>query len=638
MSILQNNKWISLIIFGFAFLLYGNTLTNRFNIDDSLVIQDNELVHQGIKAIPEIFTTEYYNDGLKTFGYRPLVKATYAIEYQLWGQNPVMHHLINVILYGCIGILLFYLLLYLFQEKKKTLSLAITLLFLAHPIHTEVVASLKSRDEMLGFIFSLCTIFLAVKYADSNKIKFLILTILSLIFAHFSKLSTIPTLLIAPLAVFYFRNIDRKKNIQILFVCTLVSVLYMILLFSFLGDNLTRTYEFFEVPWVNENTLTNRFSYGMITLGFYLKKLFFPHPLGFYYGYKTLHTSGLSDPMVWIWAVIYFGILGLGIKSFKSHKIFSFGIFTFLIYIFMFSNLIPAVTGIVGERHSFHASLGFSILLGYLILNFPGKTEQIKQFIKIRYVFMGIILLAFAFKTITRNLDWNSKYTLYKSDINYLENSVWANLVYANTCLDQYDLNNNENKDKNLIKEAENKIKKAIQLDPTYAKSYNILAEIQSGYQSKYNDAILNYKKAISINNSDPDQYFNLAKTYSKKGNWNEAELNFKNCIEKEKYQFNCMFNLGAIYFNSNRIKQGKNIADQLMNEAPENYLSYNLMGVYHLTQKDTLSSVNSFLKAYDFGYQMEDSYQFAIRYYTFKNDYNKVNILKKKMDDLKNK
>src|SRR5688572_1852830 len=83
-----STRWLALIIFGFSFLLYFNSVFNGYNLDDELVTQNHRLTSKGISAIPEIFRSPYYEDkeGFK-YEYRPIVLVTFAIEHSLFGDN-----------------------------------------------------------------------------------------------------------------------------------------------------------------------------------------------------------------------------------------------------------------------------------------------------------------------------------------------------------------------------------------------------------------------------------------------------------------------------------------------------------------------------------------------------------------------
>ena len=128
------------IIAVFVFVIYGNTINHGYNFDDEYVIL-NQQVQQGIKAIPDIFTSRYFTSEDQSYGYRPITKVTFAIEYSFFGLDPKISHLINVLLYGLTGVLIFNFLVKNFSAYPKWFWLFGTLLFLSHPLHTEVVNS-----------------------------------------------------------------------------------------------------------------------------------------------------------------------------------------------------------------------------------------------------------------------------------------------------------------------------------------------------------------------------------------------------------------------------------------------------------------------------------------------------------------
>ena len=82
------NTLFILVFFVLAYILYGNTIMNKWAVDDEFVTH-NETVKKGLKAVPEIFSTFYVsksgNLGSQNTDYRPIVKLTFALEYQLWG-------------------------------------------------------------------------------------------------------------------------------------------------------------------------------------------------------------------------------------------------------------------------------------------------------------------------------------------------------------------------------------------------------------------------------------------------------------------------------------------------------------------------------------------------------------------------
>ena len=106
----------SLILFAVSFLLYINTVSNQYALDDEVVVT-NAQVEKGFSGLGEIFTSDifssYYAQNnaeqqLSGGRYRPLSVATFAIEYAIFGNNPAPRHFINVLLYALLSVLIFY--------------------------------------------------------------------------------------------------------------------------------------------------------------------------------------------------------------------------------------------------------------------------------------------------------------------------------------------------------------------------------------------------------------------------------------------------------------------------------------------------------------------------------------------------
>ena len=141
--------WLMVICGACAFILYANTLTHDYAVDDQTAIIQNKLTQQGVSALPTIFTSAYRAgvDDRPEGLYRPLSIALFAIEWQLSGGDPRLGHWVNVLLYVVTAFMLFLALTLFLDKHNILLPFIATLLFVTHPIHTEVVANIKSRDE-----------------------------------------------------------------------------------------------------------------------------------------------------------------------------------------------------------------------------------------------------------------------------------------------------------------------------------------------------------------------------------------------------------------------------------------------------------------------------------------------------------
>jgi len=174
-------KNAGLLFAALSFLLYINTFNHKFAFDDAIVITQNSFTQQGLAGIPELVTTDFFmgiygESGMELTGgrYRPLSLVMFAVESHIFGDkkdkpagqpvnakpgqvfysyNAFVGHLFNVLFYAFSVFLLFQLLRRWFPERPF-IALVSTLLFAVHPIHSEVVANIKSRDEIMSLFSS----------------------------------------------------------------------------------------------------------------------------------------------------------------------------------------------------------------------------------------------------------------------------------------------------------------------------------------------------------------------------------------------------------------------------------------------------------------------------------------------------
>jgi len=369
------------IIFILAFILYANTISHDYALDDAIVITENEFTKKGFGGFKDILSTELFTgffgkkkDLVVGGRYRPLSLITFAIEYELFGLNPHISHLINILLYAFTGSILFYVLSGLlnhFPSKKWYFSLPfwITIFYIAHPVHTEVVANIKGRDEIISLLGALLTFRFLLQYLNTQKIKFTIYGFFSFFLALLSKEIAITFVVTIPLAIYFFSE-QRLKNILTVTVpLILSSILYLIIRHAVLGSPTVKIAdELMNNPFLYAST-AEKFATIFYTWGLYLKLLFFPHPLT--YDYYPFHISIINwlDLRAIISLIIYL-FLGLyALFGIKKKNIISFGILFYLISFSPVSNFFFPIGVFMNERFLFVASLGFTIIVAYLFLN-----------------------------------------------------------------------------------------------------------------------------------------------------------------------------------------------------------------------------------------------------------------------------
>lgn len=216
------------VIFAFTFLLFFNSIFNEYAMDDELVTINHRLTSKGIAAIPEIFTSPYYEDAAGySFEYRPVVLASFAIEHSLFGENPHVSHFWNVLLYALSCVLLFHVLKGLFRDYSVYLAVGASLLFAAHTAHTEVVCNIKCRDEILALFFSLLTLQCSLN-AITKSWKWLLLVTAVFTLALMSKISVMPFVMLIPILMILFTSVRLWQVVAITFAMSLPSFFFII--------------------------------------------------------------------------------------------------------------------------------------------------------------------------------------------------------------------------------------------------------------------------------------------------------------------------------------------------------------------------------------------------------------------------
>lgn len=188
------------MLFLLAVGLYAVTFNHSFNMDDELVTNGHSLVSQGVSGIRKILTSPYYEDAMGySYEYRPVTHISFALEHQFFGGTARSGHVLNALLYG-LSCLVMFGLLGRMSPGASLFPMLATLLFATHPMHTEVVASIKNRDEILALLFAMLAMGNAWRFNAEGRWWRLPLVVLLMLLSLLSKSSAAPFLLMIPLS------------------------------------------------------------------------------------------------------------------------------------------------------------------------------------------------------------------------------------------------------------------------------------------------------------------------------------------------------------------------------------------------------------------------------------------------------
>jgi len=136
-----------------AVLVHWRAFGNGFALDDVRLVESNPAI-ASLAHLPRLFVEPYWNVAGENYGlYRPLTMASFAINRAILGAGPFGFHLVNVLLHAAAAALA-----WLALKRAGThygTALLGGCLFAVLPIHTESVANVAGRAELLAALFVL---------------------------------------------------------------------------------------------------------------------------------------------------------------------------------------------------------------------------------------------------------------------------------------------------------------------------------------------------------------------------------------------------------------------------------------------------------------------------------------------------
>jgi tetratricopeptide (TPR) repeat protein len=536
-TVLQNNTHkksnliFYLVFILIAFVFYGNSIKNGYAIDDELVtstdVKANKIVDKGIGGIVEIFQSRYANDGKQTYDYRPITTLSFAIEHSIVGKSEhtaQISHFVSVSLYAICGILLFLFLLQLLGVEAKWFAFLVVVLYLIHPVHTEIVDNIKTRDELLAVSFGLLAAIHAFKYYDRKKLKYVLFAVLFLALALLSRPSGKVFIGLIPLSLYFFRTISLKK--LGLFFLGIIVCYFCVGIFSKLSLQVpnVRIHDFFENP-LYKMGFAPRIPMFFYTILRYILLLFFPYPLKYFYGYNDFPLIAYNNWELYVGILVVGWLLFVAFKGIKQKTPLSYAILFFFFGIGGVANLLMPAAGIFAERFANLASIGFVLTL--VVLLFQWQKWDIRAPIPSQkrtftFGFTALIALPCLLYVINRNQDWRSKITLYKADIQKLQHSTKAHSLLATEymflAMDKIKSSNLVDKEMayTYADSADFYFRNSLDIYPNYTSSWNNIAVVQFNFRDDYDSAIVLARKAVAVDSNYQEGYFNLGNCYAK--------------------------------------------------------------------------------------------------------------------------
>ncbi len=489
-----------------SFLLYAFSLHGAFVRDDFLYADRTDLHTKS--ALWHLWGQSYTPLNNHIGVYRPLTLSTFAINFIVFGGGTTSFHVVNVILNGVVIWLVFLLVQALFDDDN--LAILAALLFAFLPIHTEAIAFVKSRDEILAALFGLLSWLSFIYSQKKKKLKYLWLSLSSAFFVLtlLSKetLLTLPAIFIL---VAWLRGEAKKikELIAIGLIYAVPLIPYFFLRWRVLGPSaFGNDNALYDINPLKDAGFITRFATGCKLAFLMLGKTLLPLNLTATYNFNSvpLISNVFSSWEAVVGLLMLLALLFAAIWP-KFPKMIRVGSIVLLVSYFMVSKFLFSGGEITGERWMYFPSIGLVLIGAYLLEKAFKKKEWIGLAI------LAPLLAWYGYAAINRNLAWINQKTLGESMIKTSPNSVVSYLSLAGWYYTRQE-----------YPEAEKVIDRGKQVDPHYPPLQEFVGQLEFK-KHNYEAAAAAYRDAIEHHDQEYFTFVSYAQSLTKAHHYLDA-------------------------------------------------------------------------------------------------------------------
>ena len=594
----QNYRYyLAALVSLITFVVYLSSLHHEFvEWDDAQYVVEN--LH--IRSINIAFIKWAFAD-FHAGNWHPLTWISHAIDYAIWGLNPLGHHLTNVILHAVNTFVVVLLIIGLLNVLKETsikkgpseflhermmlITGGVTgLLFGLHPLHVESVAWVAERKDLLCALFVLLSITLYTKYVNSinnepaeeksslrffNKQYFFALVFFILALLSKPMAVTLPFVLLI-LDWYPFKRIQSLRTFRAAFI-EKIPLIALSLVSSVLTVLAQRAGG--ALVSMESAPLSTRVLVGVRSLIAYLWKMIWPLNLTPFYPYPT-DVSLLSLEYLFT-IVLVIGITIICIVSAKKQRLW------LSVWSYYVMTLIPVI-GIVqvgrqamADRYTYLPSLGPFLIMGLGVAWASRKMNTFPRWgliIKFLGASISIFVLAsMSYLTFRQIGIWNNSIQLWSYVIGKHPERInlvyyFRGLAFLNT--DQVD-------------KAIEDFNMAISLDPYYGDAF-LNRGTAFEKKGKFDKAIEDFDKAIALRPSY-EAYFNRGMTFEKMGLLDKAIADYDKAIALNPSRYEAYPAGGKLYGKAGLFDKAIEYFNKYIAINPKHAESYNNRGLSYV-------------------------------------------------------
>jgi tetratricopeptide (TPR) repeat protein len=481
------------------FLIYANSLHNEFVFDDIALIVENPMIStlENISYLLGVYTSDP--------SYRPMRFISYAIDYYFWGLNPVGYHISNILFHIITSFLVFGLVFHLAGSYWCAVFSA--LFFSLNPVQTDSVAYLAGRRDILCALFYLAGFYCFLRYRAYPKVAaYLILSF----FFYLLTLSSKEMGVTLPLLFFVYDFVEvtsQEKKVWRGFREVWSRYYRLYIPFLIAGAGYTYYKLFINYPSTHHGyhggSIVNHALTVAKILAYYLKIIFVPVVLSADYSYNAFPLpKAIYEAGTFFSLIILAGVFFLIARLITRAKVIAFGLLWFFITILPVSQIFPHHE-LLAEHYLYLPLVGISLVVGSV----AGEVMKGYRFRRMALGLYLIILLTFGIRVVDRNRDWKDGLTL------------WS---------------------------------KTVRTVPECVRARNNLG-VELFNQGRYQEALVQYKRALGINPWLPEIMSNLGSVYASLKDYDQAIRWYQTALKRNPQNPKIYINLGRIYWDLGR-------------------------------------------------------------------------------------
>jgi Tfp pilus assembly protein PilF len=384
------------LLVAIALALYANALPNDFAFDDYSTLLRNTSI-RSLATLPELFSPRQLYAA-----YRPVRYLSFALDHAVSGDRPWAYHLFNSLYHGLAAAVVFLVLRRLTRDGRAALAGA--LLFVVHPVHTECVAYISGRRDLLVTLFYLLAFLAWLRWRETGRALDLALGAAAFGLALGSKETAVT--LPAALAL---HDLVLARSPARLRVPALALAAAAVALLAWRA--ITAGVQPVDPPWWGGSAEANYATAARIVAR-YAQLLVAPTTLLADYSAEAFPLSrSFAEPGAALAALALCGAAGMALACRTRAPLAAFGVGWFFLTLAPVAQVWP-YHELAAEHHLYLPSVGACLLAGLGV-----EAARRRAGARIAYGLFAVVLVAFAARTAVRNLDWRDAETISRATI-----------------------------------------------------------------------------------------------------------------------------------------------------------------------------------------------------------------------------